>query len=129
MLPVTGADNDAGDPRLLQHVAGGDLGDTYPVFVGDRAQLPQQLLKSSVAAELVDDEAVFDQRAVLQGASLLGSIQVAIAEEAAGDGPVTEQGDVVAGGQLRQVGGRAPVEHRILHLIGEDRHAGIEQLL
>ena len=88
------------------------------VAVGDPAERPQQCLEQRPAAEIVDDQLVFGERAVLEGRLRLRRAEPAVAEEPAGDRAVAEKLDAVPPAEVDQPVLRPSVEQRILHLHG-----------
>ncbi len=108
---VAGADDDGRDLRLVEHPGAGDGGDVDAVAVGDRLQRPEQCLEQIPAAEIVDDQLVFDQRAVFERRGGLGRAEPSVAEEAAGHRAVAEEADAVFRGECRKAVARPLVEH------------------
>src|SRR5690606_24580058 len=74
---VARPDDGGGDQRLVEHVADGDGGDVgrgagAGMAVGDGATGGEQLLEQVPAAELLNDQAILDQRAVVEGEARVG---------------------------------------------------------
>ena len=81
MRAVARADDHRRDRRPVEHGAARDRGDVDAVAVGDRAQRREQLLEQRPAAEIVDDQLVFGERAVLEGRLRLGRAEPAVGEK------------------------------------------------
>src|SRR5271170_6129037 len=116
MRTVAGADDHGGGARLVENPSAGDRRDIRPVAIRDAPQRPQQLLKQTPAAEIVDDQLVFDERAVFERRRRLQGAEPTIAEEAAGHRAVAEQPDAAFGAERGEAARRPLVEHGILHL-------------
>src|SRR3569833_123473 len=85
--------NDRRDPGALQHNAGCHGGDVAGVLIGDAAQDSQQLLEQVPAAEIINDQLVFDQRPVGELLAGLGLAQPAVREKAPRNCSITQQSD------------------------------------
>src|SRR6188472_1240364 len=83
MGAVASTDDDSRDGLFRQHGGTCGGGDVDAVPVGNFAQSHQQCLEKIPAAEIVDDQFVFDQRAVLEGILWFRLTEPAIAEKAA----------------------------------------------
>ena len=116
----------AATPRPVEHVTARHGGDVDAVAIRDAAAGGQERLEQGPAAEIVDDELVFRERAVFGFARWFRRAEPAVAEEAARHRSVTEQRHVVGAAQRRQAVLRAGVEQGILGLHRDQRHAGVE---
>ena len=113
---VARADDDRRDLRPVEHRAARDRGDVGAVAVGDPAQRAQQLLEQLPAAEIVDDQLVFGERAVLEGGCGSGSPSQRRSRKPPATDAVAEQVDAVPAAELDEAILRPGVEQRILHL-------------
>src|SRR5262249_14278953 len=66
MRAVPGADNHPRNLRPLQHIAAGDSRDVDTMAKRDGSQRMQQLLEQRPSTEVVDDQLVLGQRAILE---------------------------------------------------------------
>ena len=89
----------------------------------------QQRLKAVPPTELVDDEAVLDQRPVRQRRQFrCGHADPSFGEEATGDGSITKEAHPVGRGEVGHRAGRAAVENGVLHLVRRHRYARVNDL-
>src|SRR6185503_15182463 len=100
----------------IEHGTAGNRGKVGAMAIGDPAQYSQQLLEKRPAAEVVDDQLVFSQRAILERIMGLGDAKPAIREEATGDRAVTQELDVVLPAKVHQSVLWPTVDKRILDL-------------
>ncbi len=89
----------AATPGPVENEPAGHGGDIDPVPVRDGPAGPQQILEQRPAAEIVDDELVFGERAVLEFARRLRLPQPAVAQKAARHRAVAEQHDAMRPGR------------------------------
>ena len=87
--------------------------------VGDDPQRAEQMLEQVPAAEIIDDQLVFGERAVLEGRLWFGLPQPAVGDETAGHRAIAKEMDIVLAAELDKAIFRARIDQRILHL-----HAG-----
>src|SRR5579859_6075484 len=122
-----GTDDDAGDLRSVEHVAHRDGTDAGLMLLGDALQRAEQHLEQVRAAELVDDQLVLRERAVLERSRGLERPEPALSDEAARERAVAEEADAMACGERHEAVLRPRVEQRVLHLHARELHAGTDE--
>jgi len=123
------ADDDGADLRPVQYPAGGDRADCRPVLPGDRRERLHQLLEQRPTAELVDDEPVFDQRAVDEFVSRIAGAEPTLGQEAAGKCSITQHLHAVPGAPAREGARRPVVEQGILDLCRNEVETCVDERL
>src|SRR5215203_2140893 len=91
MPGVPRTDDDTGDAWLIENPAHRDSADAGPMTGANVAQPTKQALEQFPAAELLDDQSILDQRAILERAGRDCGVQPPLGEEPSGERAVTEQ--------------------------------------
>src|ERR1700678_1657958 len=86
----------------------------------------QELLEQFPAAEIVDDQFVFDQGSIGQIAGWFAPSHPSLRQKSAGDLPVADDADIPLAAQIDHAVSGPLVEQRILRLNRDHRYAGIE---
>src|SRR4051812_10748821 len=128
MRRVGCTNNDGGDSFALQHGSRGYSSNIAGVLVSDFAQGAQQLLEKIPAAEIINDQLVFDQRTVGDPVSRLGPVQPTVRQEPAGDSSITQQSDTPGLTGLDHAVQRASIQKRVLQLMCDHRNSRVQQL-
>src|SRR4029453_8196436 len=118
MAGVPRAEERGGGAGLVDDVPDRDAPEADAVALRDRIEHRQQLLESTPAAEILDDQPILDERAVGERRPRLRRCQPALPDEAARQRPIAEKLDVVRGAERGQAMLGAMIEHRVLELIG-----------
>jgi len=113
-----GADDYASHGRTIQYVTNADIGDTYPVFVGDLLQNREQLLEQRPVPPSVEHVFVFPQRGGVEfGSTRLRAAEIFLREQAAEQGAVSEERHRMIRAESGHPNLRAAVDERVLHLV------------
>src|SRR4051794_31778606 len=124
---IASAHDGSCDLGSIQHPAGRNRRQAHLVLVADPLAGGQELLEQVPAAEIVDDQLVFRQRAIGERPLRLGSAEPAPREEAARNRAITEKAHVLRPAQVREGKLRAGIEQRILHLHRDQRYSCLDK--
>jgi hypothetical protein len=98
------------------------------VLCGNAREYRQQLLEQSPAPEVIDDQLIFDQRAVGKRTAGVRPPQPALRQKPAAYGAVAQHRYSTIAAQSHHGRLRPVVDERILQLVRPDGHTGREQL-